>query len=166
MKWIAKCIHGMTVFLFVALVCVVFWGVIARALSVSAPWTEEASRFLFIWLSFVAGFITIRKGLNVCFDMIIDRLPYTLWKVVFTLVNVISIVFLVVVTIFSVKLVLMNMTQYSSVLHVPMGLIYLAIPVGSLGMIFAQTEYYLKQLKVKKEANHSLEIKVRNDAVC
>lgn len=151
MIWLRKLIHGVTVAIFLVLVIVVFLQVICRMIGIAVPWTEEVARFLFIWLIYLAGYITINKGLNITFDLVLDSLPDKIWKVVFTLVNIISIIFLGLIVVLGSKVAAMNMTQLSTVLRIPIGLIYWAIPVGSVAMIVAQIEMYVKLIKKRDE---------------
>lgn len=159
MEAIKKLIHGLTVVTFALLVIVVFLQVVCRIIGIAMPWSEEAARFLFIWLIYLAGFITIRKGMNITFDLVLDLLPKPIWKVVFTIVNLVSIVFLVVVIVLGTQIAWMNMTQLSTVLRIPMGWIYLAIPIGSLGMLIAQIEFYFKHIRKRSEV-------VRSEGIC
>lgn len=151
MEAIQRVINTLTVMIFAVLVCTVFLGVISRLTGIPIVWTEEASRFLFIWLIYLAGFITISKGLNITFDLIIDALPNRMWKVVFTLVNIISAAFLLILVVFGAKIAIMNMNQYTSVLRIPMGWIYMAIPIGASGMLLSQIETYIKLMRKRDE---------------
>lgn len=151
MEAIKKLIHGLTAVIFGLLVIVVFMQVVTRVTGIPMPWSEEAARFLFIWLIYLAGFIMIRKGLNITFDLVLDFLPDRIWKVVFTAVNVISMAFLIIVIVLGFQVAIMNMTQLSSVMRVPIGMIYLAIPIGSIGMLIAQLETFLKLIKNRGE---------------
>ncbi len=115
------------------------------------PWTEEMARFLFIWLAFIGGYFTIRRGVNITFDLVIDMLPQSIWKVVFTGLNVVSVLFLGLVGYLGINLSILNMTNLSPVMGVPYGYIYFALPIGALVMIFAQIETYLILIKKRNE---------------
>ena len=151
MEAIKKLIHGLTAAIFGLLVIVVFMQVVTRITGIPMPWSEEAARFLFIWLIYLAGFIMVRKGINITFDLVLELLPDRLWKVVFTAVNLVSMFFLAVVIVLGFQVAMMNMTQLSSVMRIPIGFIYLAIPIGSLGMLIAQIETFVKLLKNRGE---------------
>ncbi|WP_085524475.1 TRAP transporter small permease [Tuberibacillus sp. Marseille-P3662] len=153
MKLLQKLIHGLTVMTFILLVCIVFLKVVGRTTGVAVPWTGEISRFLFIWLIYLGGYITIKRGLNIDVDLVLDYLPDQFWKLIFTVSNIVSIAFLGVVIILGTEMVLSGMDQYSSVLRIPMGWIYLAIPVGSLGMLIAQMETYIQLMGNRKNEN-------------
>lgn len=150
MKSIRKLIHGLTATVFILLVCIVFFKVVARITGIPVPWTEEMSRFLFVWLIFLGGYITIKKGLNITFDLVLDYLPDQLWKITFTVVNIISVAFLGIIIVLGTNITLSSMNQYSAVLRIPMGWIYLALPVGSIGMLISQIETYIQLIAKRK----------------
>ncbi len=89
------------VLLFGVVVAVVFAQVVARyALGSSIRWADELARFAFVWLVYLGGTITIREGKNVCFDLLLEhsRGNRRVWTVMFSLVNLASATFLVLMT--------------------------------------------------------------------
>jgi len=136
--------------IFALLILVVTLQVATRAIGISMPWTEEAARFLLIWLVFLSGYLTIRKGINITFDLVLGMLPEKWWKVLFTLVNIISCGFLVLLAVLGIQLVQLTMPQLSPILKVPMGIVYLAIPFGAAVMILAQVETYFTLMKERR----------------
>lgn len=137
--------------LFVMLVAVVFVQVICRVAGVSFPYADELSRYTFVWLIYMGGTITIRKGMNITFDVILDALPKPAWKVVFTIVNLISCSFLIMAVILGSNLAWVNRVQASSVMKLNMGVVMLAIPLGGLLMFFEQISYYFRKMKEAEE---------------
>ena len=53
--------------LFIMLVVVVFIQVLCRVMGISFPYADEMSRYTFVWLIYLGGTITIRKGMNITF---------------------------------------------------------------------------------------------------
>lgn len=152
MKLLAKIADSISVLLFVLLVADVFLQVLGRIFKLTnITWTEELSRFLFIWLICMGAFTMIRRGMNIRFDLIEDALPTPIWKATFTIGNICSLLFLSVVVIYGTQLAFMNMTQLSPVIQIPMGVVYAALPVGAILMIVAQIELYIKLMKNRGE---------------
>lgn len=133
--------------LFALLVVIVFVQVVCRVAGVSFPYADELSRYTFVWLIYLGGTITIRSGINITFDVILDALPRPAWKVVFTIVTLVSCAFLVMAVVLGVNLAWVNRVQVSSVVKLNMGMVMLAIPVGSLLMFFEQISVYIKKMK-------------------
>ena len=142
-----KITNVLVTLLFVMLVVIVFIQVVCRVIKVSFPYADELSRYTFVWLIYLGGTITIRNGMNITFDVILDALPKKAWKVAFTLVNVISCAFLAMAVYLGVNLAWVNRVQSSSVVKLNMGAVMLAIPVGGLLMFFEQISYYLRKIK-------------------
>ena len=133
--------------LFIMLVVVVFIQVLCRVMGISFPYADEMSRYTFVWLIYLGGTITIRKGMNITFDVVLDALPKRAWKVVFTIVNLASCAFLLMAVVLGANLAWVNRVQNSSVLKLNMGVVMLAIPLGGLLMFFEQISYYLRKMK-------------------
>lgn len=152
MQFIKKVTDGLVVTFFVSLILLVFAQVIFRfVFHNSQPWIDEVSRFLFIWIIYLGGTITIRKGINITFDLLIDSLTSKTWMVVFTIVNIICISFLLLIVVLGFNISFINRIQASSLLGLNMGIVTLAIPIGGILMIVSQIEYYLTTLKKRKE---------------
>lgn len=151
MKVFRKVINFISISLFAFLVIVVFLQVVSRTIGIAIPWTEEAARFTFIWLVFLGGTITVAKGMNMTFDLIIDSLPDRLWKPAFIVLTLISVAFLAIIIVSGFQLAIMNMGQLSSVLRIPMGYVYIAIPIGCLGMLIMQIDTFFKLYRKRDE---------------
>lgn len=94
---------------------------------------DEITRLLFVWAAFLGAYAAMRRGAHVTVEALIDRLPRTLkkWVAVFTLLATAT--FLIVVTVFGVKLVghVIEIDEVTPALGLPMAVGYLAIPVGA-----------------------------------
>ena len=142
-----KITNVLVTFLFSMLVVIVFVQVVCRVIKVSFPYADELSRYTFVWLIYLGGTITIRNGMNITYDVILDALPKNAWKIVFTIVNVISCAFLAMSVVLGANLAWVNRVQVSSVVKLNMGAVMLAIPLGGLLMFCEQISYYLRKMK-------------------
>jgi TRAP-type transport system small permease protein len=141
----------LVIIIFSLLIIVVTLQVISRMFSLSMPWTEEAAKFLFIWVALIGGYFTIHKGSNITFDLLLEYIPKKIWPVVFSFINLVSILFLAIVGYLGFTLSILNMNNLSPVMAIPYGYIYLALPIGALVMILAQIETFLSGIKPKEE---------------
>ncbi len=124
---------------------VVFAQVIFRIVHLSIPWSEELSKYLLIWCTFLGSAMCIRKGSLVGLEFLKNALPQKHQKILQTILNLIVcllLIFLIVIGFWSVKRVYFQITP---VLKQSMGLMYAAIPVGSVFMLINQilTTIYL-----------------------
>lgn len=124
---------------------VVFAQVIFRIVHLSIPWSEELSKYLLIWCTFLGSAMCIRKGSLVGLEFLKNSLPQKQQKLLQTFLNLIVcllLIFLIIVGFWAVKRVCFQITP---VLKQSMGLMYAAIPVGSVFMLINQilTTIYL-----------------------
>ncbi|MFS0575184.1 TRAP transporter small permease [Sporosarcina sp. 179-K 3D1 HS] len=125
-------------FLAIALV-VLTWQIIARAVF-NAPltWSSELLRYLLVWITFLGSGLAIRysKLIRLEFLFSLFKFPPTIEKVIRGLAVIITMVFCVIVLLFSLQILEIVHMQKSAALHIPMSIPYLAIPFGSLIMLF------------------------------
>lgn len=148
---IRKVADSIIVVLFAALATLVLVQVVCRIFHIGQTWIDEVSKFIFIWLVYLGGSVTVRRGMNITFDLILDGVKGKKFKVLFTFVNICCLAFLAAMMVLGSQNAWMNRVQKSSMTGVNMGLMNLAIPVGCILMIGAQIEYYIRTMKARKE---------------
>lgn len=132
-------------YILVALMAVLsFLGVfqvVGRAIGIVPAWTEEAIRFLFVWASCVGAAIGIKEHIHIGIDVIVNLLPKLGQKISAVLVQLILLGFDVFIIKVGFDMVQKTMTQPSPALRLPMGYVYLAVPVmGILGIWYSVLE--------------------------
>jgi len=93
-------------------------------------WSEELSRFSFVWIVFVGAAVAMKRGAHIGVDYFVKNLPLQLKNYLRILVTILELFFLLTVIGRSILVVRVNMSQHSPAMRIPMGLVYLAIPVG------------------------------------
>lgn len=119
-----------------AMSVIVFAQVVFRIVHASIPWSEEASKYLLIWSTFLGSAMGIRKGSMVGLEFVGNLLPKkgkNLLKTVVDFVMAALLLLLIVVGSWASRRVWFQTTP---VLKLPMGLMYAAVPVGSVFMLF------------------------------
>jgi TRAP-type C4-dicarboxylate transport system permease small subunit len=101
---------------------------------ISLTWSEELSRYLMVWLTFLGAGIAFKKGAHMSFHLLLQRVPpeARFLAKVFTLCAIL--IYLIILAVKGIQLSLFNMAQYSPAMGIPVGTIYLAIPAGSVVM--------------------------------
>lgn len=137
--WIEKyVINTLPILFLILMVTIVFMQVFTRSvLGFSFRWAEELARYLTIWMVFLAGCSALRRGQLVGIKFVVEKVPKK-YKILTELINdSLILFFLIIMTSFGIKLVLFNVTrkQLSPALRIPMGWIYLAIPISGIIMI-------------------------------
>ncbi|MFY0687402.1 MAG: TRAP transporter small permease [Cyclobacteriaceae bacterium] len=135
----------------IGLVGSVLLQIFARFFLESAPpWTEEASRFFFIYtMSFSAG-LALESGDFVQLDIVYDRLG-SKWKHGLNLLvyGLVAILFLVV-GIYGIQYVKMGWSEKSPSLKVPMAISFISLLVMSFSITYHAILLLTKQAKAKK----------------
>lgn len=109
-------------------------------LNFSIPWSEELSRFLFTWVVF-AGVPTLiyRSGMT-SFNLFLSR--FTGWRarIMSLFISASYILFFYYLSRGSIPLVKRQMMQMATSINVPMGMIYMVIPVSGILAIIVIVE--------------------------
>jgi C4-dicarboxylate transporter DctQ subunit len=68
LEWISMACFIVTVLLVVVSVCL-------RPLQIAAPWSDEGACLLFIWTSFLAAAVALKRNLHIRIDVLLVKLP-------------------------------------------------------------------------------------------
>jgi TRAP-type C4-dicarboxylate transport system permease small subunit len=126
-------VNAAAVLLFTGMVAVTALGVFYRyVLSAPLPWTEEADRYMFIWLTFIGASITMRYKAHIAVDVLVRYLNprVKLWLAIVAQVSVLA--FLLVVANASLQVVEVTMETRATATDIPVGLVYAAVPTGCI----------------------------------
>ncbi len=143
-----KCLRLALCTLVAVIVGVVLLQVAARLLSkyVSSaipptPWTEEVAGFLLAWVALLGAVYAYRKRLHVGDDYFVKKMPERVRRAAGWGGFAVEVLFFAGVLGFGgarLAAVTFQLGQASSVLHWPMGIVYLVIPAsGALMALFA-----------------------------
>ena len=133
---LARC-TGVAVMILMALAtALVAVSVLLRyAFFTGIAWSEEATRYLMIWMGFLAASLALRKGTHVGVEMLRVALPLRLRRIVM-MIAVLGIFFFFTVVAYEGFLLIPKVAGTESVvLPVSMAWFYAAIPVGALLML-------------------------------
>ena len=116
---------AVVVVLFLAMTITVIIQVFFRFV-IQSPlrWTEELARYLMIWLVLMASAIAMRNRSHLQVDVLTSALPQKPKRILTAIVDLLTIVFLCIMTYFGFKVVQSTMAQTSPAMQIPMALIY------------------------------------------
>jgi TRAP-type C4-dicarboxylate transport system permease small subunit len=103
--------------------------------SYSLFWSDEISRFLLIWISFLGMSVGVRRGAHPGIDSLVRGLSPRTARLVFSGVAVLSLLFFAVMVIYGGVLILRTWPQRSPSMGLRMTAPYLAVPVAGLLMM-------------------------------
>lgn len=133
-KWIEENLEEFIMcILLIAMACIMMIQVIARfVFSNSLGWSEELTRYLFVWSTFLSISYCIRKNLTIRIDMIVEALPKAVKKIFYIVVDLIQLVmfaYLVQPSFTYLQRTIEN-NQVSTAMGIPMQVIYVAPLIG------------------------------------
>ena len=120
-----------------AMAVVVFLQVLFRyVLHLPLFWTEEFARYCLVWASLLGAAVALKRGEHIAVTFFLDNFPKRAAGVL-TRVAQISILLILAVMVWGgIKLVLVTSAQISPALRIPMAIPYMALPIGSVIMLF------------------------------
>lgn len=118
-----------------AMACMVFANVALRFVTDrSILWVEEASRYTMIWLTLVGAGLVLRHGGHIGIDALQQKAPRHAAAI---RVGIFAVLlgFFALMTVVGLRYAMLTWSQTTPVLEIPIGAVYLAMPVGFALMI-------------------------------
>jgi len=113
-----------------AMATMVFANVALRFLTdQSILWVEEASRYLMIWLTFLGSGIVLRYGAHVAIETLAHGLPGAATAIRGAVLGVLFVFFAAMIWL-GARYAILTWDQTTPVLGIPIGAVYLAMPIG------------------------------------
>lgn len=114
------------------LVVIVFAQVLVRYLTYQPlDWTEEAARYIFIWLCLLGAVVATRRGQHFAVDLFQRSLPDAAKGFVASVICFVEAVFFLLLAWAGFRALLVVYPQRSPSLEISMSIPYLAIPLGA-----------------------------------
>jgi TRAP-type C4-dicarboxylate transport system permease small subunit len=134
------------------MVAITFWQVISRyVLNNPSTITEEFLRFSLIWLSMLSAAYVVGKKSHIAFTLLSDNLNNSKKIVIDIVIQAAFFVFAAIIMLYGGgKAVSLTMAQISPSLNVPMGLVYLSLPISGMLIIFYSFLNLLELLEQRK----------------
>ncbi|MBM7691533.1 TRAP-type C4-dicarboxylate transport system permease small subunit [Peribacillus deserti] len=119
------------------MVVLVFGNVVLRYFFNSGiTWSEEMSRYLFVWLTFLGSIGAYQNKEHLGVDMMVKRLPRAMKKFVLLISDLIILFVLILVLDGSWKMTVMNMESVTPAVGMPLALVYGTGLVVAVSMAF------------------------------
>ena len=99
------------------------------------PWSEEVSRFAFIWVSLLGASLAVEHRAHFGFDQVTQKLAPRAQRAVETFAGGVVLVFALVLIGTGIALMHLTMGERSAALNLPIALVYAAVPVSGVLMV-------------------------------
>ena len=132
---IIVCIRWICMFLQIEMVAVIFFQVVSRyCFGIAHFWAEEMAVFSMIWLVFLGSVIAESRNDHTRITFFVNLLPGGLRRYVNSFSDLLCILFLAILTVKSGDVIAIAMKNISTGVRIPMGVVYLSLPVGGILM--------------------------------
>lgn len=139
-KIVNKILEIVCATLLVAMVAIVLWQVFSRtALGNPNTVTEELVRFGLVWLAMLSSSYVVGKKTHLAVTLLSENLTGKKRKLLEIIIQVLFIAFAAIIMIYGgTNAVSLTMKQISPSLGIPMGYVYLSVPVsGGLMILYS-----------------------------
>ncbi|MGL4561315.1 MAG: TRAP transporter small permease [Brevinema sp.] len=150
-KYIDSCLINILMILINMMLFCVCWQVFSRfILQMPATFTEELVRFLLIWVGFLGAAYSFGADRHLSLSLIKDKCSPNVQKIL----SYITISIIIFISIFLLiyggfKLIGITWNQKSSVLQIPLGYIYIILPITGIFTMFYKICDLYKLIKEK-----------------
>jgi len=146
-----RCINWFLALLMAAMVVIISAQVWYRfMLNDPLSWSEEAGRYLFVWISFIGAAAGVRYQVHLGIDLMDKLLSPNAYRWAIVLVNVIIQIFLLMIIYWGFKILGVIKFQESASMHISMRYPYMAVPVGSIFMFINSVRVMTAALQNRK----------------
>lgn len=137
------------IILLLGMVCSSFLQVVFRlVLKQPLAWTEELSRYLFVWLTFIGGALIVSERSHFKMDILTVLIKGRWVQIVNIIVQIALVIFSIVLVIYGTKLVRMVYTQKSPALGITMSIPYFVLPLNGVLSIIHLIENTIDDLRI------------------
>lgn len=135
--------------LLLGMVCSSFLQVVFRlVLKQPLSWTEELSRYLFVWMTFIGGALVVSESGHFKMDILTVLIRGRWVQVVNIIVNIALVIFSIVLVVYGFKLVQMVYSQKTPALGITMSIPYFVLPLNGVLSIIHLIENTIDDVKV------------------
>jgi TRAP-type C4-dicarboxylate transport system permease small subunit len=111
----------------------------------SLKWAEECTNYVIIWITFLAGIVCLRKGMQISMDALVLQLSSSMRDTVKRVTNSVGLIFSLIMVWLGLKLTLMAWSsgQVSPAMMVPMYIPYTVLPLSGVFMALEYLEFII-----------------------
>ena len=149
MAWLAKTLSSITekilVILLSAMTLIVFAQVLFRyVLRSPLYWSEDAARYIMIWIVFLGASVGIRRASHLGFTWFVERSSAEVRRICALIAHLGLLAFALNITYYGTIITLQNTEQLSPGLQMPVAFVYACLPVGGILCIIQLIPILLK----------------------
>jgi len=148
MDYLAKFVEFVMISLTVIMIALVTYQVFERyVLHYTPPWSEELAVYLMIWFGIIGIAAGVRRKSHMALEYFADKMPQPVQKGLRLFNYVLMLIYTSVLFYEGINMVELTMSQKSPAIGLPVGYVYLALPVSAVLMVLFILELFVKEIK-------------------
>lgn len=151
------------------LVLDVVWQVVTRfIMNDPSSFTDELARYLLIWLSLLAGAYAVGQRLHLSIDLFANRFSQKTELYLDSVVQILVFLFSFLVLIIGgsrLVWITLYLDQTSAALEVPLGYVYIVVPLSGLIMCFYTLFFVVQNIQNIKKGEFHLQKNATGDSI-
>jgi len=153
-KIIDKILSWIVIVLMAVITINVLWQVFSRfVLQNPSSFTEELARYMLIWIGILGAAYVAGQKLHLAIDLLSTKLkgkPKAVLEIFIQLCIFIFSFFVMVIGGIRLVYITLQLNQISAALQVPLGYVYIVVPISGVLMMFYSTFFILDEIKKLK----------------
>ncbi len=135
------------------MLAIIFIQVISRYFfSYTASYSEELSRYLFVWVTFLSLPIVSRQGGHMVVGLLLEKFTGKRLRRLRITGDLCGMAFLLIMIWQGVRMIMLAKWQVSPAMELPMSYVYVAIPLGCAAMLMIVLDDFIDLLAGREEA--------------
>lgn len=110
--------------------------VLRYVFSIALPWSAEAAQILLVYTVMLVAAYAAGRGTHFTVTALVDQLPARLRPFIAGLQRCLIAVFALVALVYGTRLAMGQMGSYLPALRLPVGMVYMALPIGAALTLF------------------------------
>ena len=159
--FVDRFLEGLLVVIFGVLVVDVLWQVFTRyVMQNPSSFTDELARYLLIWLGLIGASYAFSKRAHLAIDLFVSSRSGRSKHIVQMAIEVCVLLFaLFVMVVGGMQLVILTLSlgQTSAALNLPLGYVYLSLPLSGLLIVFYAGIYIVERMRELRGHSPSVE---------
>jgi TRAP-type C4-dicarboxylate transport system permease small subunit len=132
-------------FLLLSLCAVIIANVIARfVFNYGLVWSDEIARYSLIWITFIGSAVLVRFGQHIAIDILEAKMPEKLRHFSHFITHIIITIVAIILIWQGITQVVRQYVQVSPATGLPVGIVYIVIPLSGLYMLIYALNNILK----------------------
>lgn len=156
MNRVDKILGIISILFFIALLIVVVTQILSRYFPYQFTWTEELSRYLFVYSMVTAAPVALRKGEFITVDMIPTSLSKNVQRIYESVISVFIMIFSIFLFIYGIQFTSLGTDFYAPTLGIDMVYVYASIPILAI-LLFVYSIVYIIDRYQKNEPRNEVD---------